>query len=52
MKKRTRKHPGLMLKEYYLDDMGITPYRLAKEIGVGSAYQKSGLETRRLQRIH
>ncbi|MBB3053549.1 addiction module HigA family antidote [Prauserella isguenensis] len=27
-------HPGEILKEEFLDPMGITPYRLAKEIGV------------------
>lgn len=28
------KHPGQILKEYYLDEMGISAYRLAKAIGV------------------
>lgn len=27
-------HPGEILKEEFLDPMGITPYRLAKAIGV------------------
>lgn len=27
-------HPGELLKEEFLDPMGITPYRLAKDIGV------------------
>ena len=28
-------HPGIILKERFLDPLGITPYRLAKRIGVG-----------------
>ena len=28
-------HPGTILKERFLDPLGITPYRLAKFIGVG-----------------
>ena len=28
------KHPGLYFKERFLDPLGITPYRLAKSIGV------------------
>lgn len=31
MKRIIHKHPGQILKKYFLDDMGITPYRLAKE---------------------
>lgn len=31
MKKLTHKHPGQILKEYFLEDLNITPYRLAKE---------------------
>lgn len=27
-------HPGEILKEEYLDPLGITPYRIAKSIGV------------------
>ena len=27
-------HPGKILKEEFLDEMGITPYRLAKSINV------------------
>ncbi len=27
-------HPGELLREEFLEPMGITPYRLAKEIGV------------------
>ena len=27
-------HPGLILKEEFLDPMGLTDYRLAKDIGV------------------
>lgn len=27
-------HPGELLKEEFLDPMGITPYKLAKDIGV------------------
>ena len=30
MKRIIHKHPGQILKEYFLNDMGITPYRLAK----------------------
>ncbi len=28
-------HPGEILKKDFLEPLGITPYRLAKEIGVG-----------------
>ncbi len=28
------KHPGLMLKEYFLDEMKITPYQIAKDTGI------------------
>ena len=31
MKKIQHKHPGAILKEYFLGEMNITPYRLAKE---------------------
>jgi antitoxin HigA-1 len=36
MTKRDRPpiHPGEILKEEFLEPMGITPYRLAKDIGV------------------
>jgi addiction module HigA family antidote len=27
-------HPGRLLREEFLEPMGVTPYRLAKEIGV------------------
>ena len=27
-------HPGELLREEFLEPMGITPYRLAKEVGV------------------
>ncbi len=27
-------HPGRLLREEFLESMGITPYRLAKDIGV------------------
>lgn len=27
-------HPGELLREEFLEQMGITPYRLAKELGV------------------
>jgi addiction module HigA family antidote len=30
----TPAHPGELLKKHFLDEMGITPYRLAKSIGV------------------
>jgi addiction module HigA family antidote len=32
--KLTFPHPGRLLREEFLDPMGVTPYRLAKEIGV------------------
>lgn len=32
--KLPRVYPGKILKEEFLDEMGITPYRLAKSIGV------------------
>lgn len=34
MKKLPNIHPGEVLKEEFLDPLGITPYRLAKAIGV------------------
>lgn len=27
-------HPGVYIKEYYLDELGITPYKMAKDIKV------------------
>jgi len=27
-------HPGILLKEDFLDELNITPYRLAKDIGL------------------
>ena len=35
--KLPRVYPGKILKEEFLDDMGITPYRLAKSIGVAQS---------------
>ncbi len=32
--KLTFPHPGRLLREEFLEPMGLTPYRLAKEIGV------------------
>lgn len=32
--KLTFPHPGLLLREEFLGPLGVTPYRLAKEIGV------------------
>ena len=32
--KLTYPHPGTLLREEFLDPMGLTPYRLAKDIGV------------------
>jgi addiction module HigA family antidote len=32
--KLTFPHPGTLLREDFLEPMGLTPYRLAKEIGV------------------
>ncbi|MBN1946591.1 MAG: HigA family addiction module antidote protein [Bradymonadales bacterium] len=34
MSSRRPPHPGKILKERFLDPLGITPYRLAKSIGV------------------
>jgi len=34
MPKKTIQHPGKVLKEKFMDPLGITPYRLAKGIGV------------------
>lgn len=31
---RAAEHPGIILKERFLDPLGITPYRLAKDLGV------------------
>jgi addiction module HigA family antidote len=28
-------HPGEVLQKDFLDELGVTPYRLAKDIGVG-----------------
>ena len=33
-KRRAPVHPGEILKHEFLDDLGITPYRLARDIGV------------------
>ena len=32
--KLTFPHPGALLREEFLEPMGLTPYRLAKDIGV------------------
>jgi antitoxin HigA-1 len=33
-KRRPPVHPGEILRHEFLDDLGITPYRLARDIGV------------------
>ena len=34
MQLKTNIHPGVVLKEEFLDPMNVTAYRLAKEIGI------------------
>ena len=40
-------HPGTLLKEDFLDDMGITPYRLAKDTGLTQTHVSELLKGRR-----
>ncbi|MCB9741938.1 MAG: HigA family addiction module antidote protein [Alphaproteobacteria bacterium] len=47
MKKRPPIHPGEILKEEFLDPMGITPYRLAKSIDVPATRVHAILHGRR-----
>ena len=40
-------HPGILLKEEYLDEMGITPYRLAKATGLSQIHVSDLLKGKR-----
>ncbi len=40
-------HPGILLKEDFLDEMGITPYRLARDIGLTPTQVSELLKGRR-----
>ncbi|HEY3332455.1 MAG TPA: HigA family addiction module antitoxin [Capsulimonadaceae bacterium] len=40
-------HPGVLLKEEYLDDMGITPYKLAKALGLSQIHVSELLKGKR-----
>jgi len=40
-------HPGILLKEDFLDEMGITPYRLAKAIGLTQIHVSELLKGKR-----
>ncbi len=40
-------HPGVLLKEEYLDEMGISPYKLAKAIGLTQIHVSELLKGKR-----
>jgi addiction module HigA family antidote len=40
-------HPGILLKEEYLDEMGITPYKLAKATGLTQIHVSELLKGKR-----
>ncbi|MDR3707170.1 MAG: HigA family addiction module antitoxin [Capsulimonadaceae bacterium] len=40
-------HPGVLLKEDFLDEMGITPYRLAKAVGLTQIHVSELLKGKR-----
>jgi addiction module HigA family antidote len=40
-------HPGVLLKKYYLDELGISQYRLAKETGMAAIRVSEILKGRR-----
>jgi addiction module HigA family antidote len=40
-------HPGLLLKEDFLEEMGITPYRLAKDTGLSPIHVSELLRGKR-----